>query len=92
MTRVFQVVGKQGSGKTQLICALAARFEARGLVCAGVDAPESEFVKTRAHAEVWWPGADVVFLEHSSDATLHIEPGDTVIRIEAMPAVTREGA
>lgn len=84
MAEFFHLVGRPGTGKTTLAVALSERFEAQGFVCAGADAPEVGFIHTRAQARSCWPDAQVIFLEHLSDATLDAGPGDVVIRIERM--------
>ena len=88
MTKVFHVVGEQGSGKSILILMLADGYAARGLKCAGQD-PEPAFSST-AQARAAHPSADVLFVEHLPDDGFTPQPGDTIIRLESVPRLGGE--
>ena len=64
--------------------ALGKYFEQQGLQCAGVDDPESEFIKDRVQAVHHWPKADVIFVEYPEGVALTVEPGDTVIKLQTI--------
>ncbi len=79
MTTFIHVVGGQGVGKSMLILALAAQYQARGLVCAGMD---PQLFTCRAEAAEVAPEANVCFVEHLDDSTLDALPGELVIRMQ----------
>lgn len=79
MTTTFiHVVGGQGVGKSLLILALAAQYQARGLVCAGQD---PQVFTSRSEAEEVAPDANVCFVEHQDDSQLDALPGELVVRL-----------
>lgn len=82
MARVFHIVGVNGSGKSTHACALAKYFEVSGLKCAGMNDPESEFIKTRSQAVARWPDANVIFVEYLQGPPAEVEPGDVVVTLE----------
>lgn len=85
MTTTFiHVVGEQGVGKSMLILALAAQYQARGLLCAGQD---PQLFSSRAEAVEVAPEANVCFVEHLDDSTLDALPGELVIRMERVELV-----
>ncbi|MFG0593773.1 hypothetical protein ACF8OH_04590 [Delftia sp. WSY_9] len=81
MVKIFHLVGAQGSGKSTHAQMLSKFFEAQGLRCAGVDDPDSEFVKDRDGAMKHWPEADVIFLEHLPGEQFKALPCDQVISL-----------
>lgn len=60
---------------------LSKFFEAQGLKCAGVDDPDSEFIKDRDAAIKHWPEADVIFLEHFPGEQFKALPHDQIIAL-----------
>lgn len=79
MTTTFiHVVGGQGAGKSMLILALAAQYQARGQVCAGQD---PQIFTSRSEAAEVAPDADVCFVEHRDDSEMDALPGELVIRL-----------
>lgn len=84
MTTFIHVVGGQGVGKSMLILALAAQYQARGLVCAGQD---PEVFTSRSEALESAPGADVCFVEHLCEQGLDALPGELVIAMARVAAV-----
>lgn len=86
MAKIIHLVGKQGSGKSTHAELIAKDYERRGLKCAGIDDPMTEFMKDRDEAVTYWPDADVIFLEHMPDKPFKTAPGDKIIRLETVPA------
>lgn len=78
MYQFIHVVGQQGVGKSQVIVALAAAYQARGLVCAGQD---PAVYTSRKEALQDAPGADVYFIEHQSEDAVDACAGELVIRL-----------
>lgn len=78
---IYHVVGEQGVGKSMLSLAMAERFQARGLVCAG---HHPEIFTTLQEAQAQRPGADVYFVEHQGEPEVEQVLGANVfvIRIE----------
>lgn len=78
MCTFIHVVGPQGVGKSQVVAALAAAYQARGRVCAGHD---PELFTSRAEAEQKAPGADVCFIEYHTAEALDARDGELVVQL-----------
>ncbi len=78
MSTFIHVVGPQGVGKSQVILALAAAQQARGLRCAGQD---PAVYTSRSEALQDAPGADVYFIEPQSEEAVDACAGELVIRL-----------
>lgn len=89
MTDFVHVVGEQGVGKSMLILALAAQYQAQGSVCAG---QHPDIFTSRAEALEAAPDAQVYFIEHLDDSTLDALPGELVIRMERAAAMVPAAA
>lgn len=78
MARFIHVVGVQGSGKSELIRAMARDYEAAGLVCAGQD---PDIFESRGQALATSPRADVYFIEYCRMQDVRALPGERVIQL-----------
>lgn len=85
MAEIIHLVGEQGSGKTAMAVIISKDYQRRNMKCAGVDDPMTEFIKDREQALAYWPGVDVIFVEHLPGEVFKTAPGDRIITLERIP-------
>lgn len=81
MAKIIHLVGKHGSGKSVLAEIISKDYESRGMKCAGIWDPMTEFMQDREKAIAHWPDAEVIFLEHRPGKDFKTAPGDTIIQL-----------
>ena len=84
MAKIIPLLGEHGSGKSVMAEIISKDYEARGMKCAGIWDPMTEFMQDRDKAIEHWPDAAVIFLEHRPGKAFKTAPGDQIIQLQTV--------